>query len=292
MCDGDGNGWARCERGHTHWGRYGAAGLLLVDRSPPSPVVLLQHRAYWTTSGDTWGVPGGACDSHESVVEAALREAAEEAGLPAAAVRVFDSLVDDHGRWSYTTVLAELVAPVRLRAQAESAELRWVVLDLVDSLALHPGFARTGPGYAPGSDRGSARRRSKRSAASSGDAPASRKPCRAYNRVAGPLLVRTDNTTSSPGWTSAAQATTSRTAASPTPRPRAAGATQSEMSSTAPSPFGTADTIPAGRHSSSSTRLSGAAAAPPPALLGIARAAPLGQRRAERLGCFRQRCAT
>jgi 8-oxo-dGTP diphosphatase len=141
--NGDGNGWARCDRGHTHWGRYGAAGVLLVDRSPPSPVVLLQHRAYWTTSGDTWGVPGGARDSHESVVEAALREAAEEAGLPAAAARVFDALVDDHGRWSYTTVLAELVAPVRLRAQAESAELRWVALDLVDSLALHPGFART-----------------------------------------------------------------------------------------------------------------------------------------------------
>ena len=35
-------------------------------------------------------------------------------------------LIDDHGGWSYTTVLAELLAPVRLVRQEESAELRWV----------------------------------------------------------------------------------------------------------------------------------------------------------------------
>ena len=26
---GDGDGWARCARGHTHWGVFGAAGLLV-----------------------------------------------------------------------------------------------------------------------------------------------------------------------------------------------------------------------------------------------------------------------
>ena len=41
----------------------------------------MQHRASWTNEGDSWGVPGGARDSHEDASAAALREAHEEAGL-------------------------------------------------------------------------------------------------------------------------------------------------------------------------------------------------------------------
>ena len=143
----DGNGWVWCGRGHRHWGRYGAAGLLLLDRQAAAGgAVLLQHRAEWTANGGTWGVPGGARDSHETPVQAALRESAEEAGVRAAAVRVFGELVDDHGAaWSYTTVLAELVGPVELVGQAESRELRWVQPVDVEGLPLHPGFADTWP---------------------------------------------------------------------------------------------------------------------------------------------------
>lgn len=107
--------------------------------------MLLQHRAAWTASGDTWGVPGGARDSHESPAQAALREACEETGIEAASVRIGTELADDHGRWSYTTVLAELTAPVRLVPQEESAELRWVAMSQVAELDLHPGFAGTWP---------------------------------------------------------------------------------------------------------------------------------------------------
>jgi 8-oxo-dGTP diphosphatase len=143
---GDGNGWVVCGRGHRHWGRYGAAGLLLVDRRGPEPVVLLQHRAAWTANGDTWGIPGGARDSHETTVTAALREAGEETGVSGDQVRVLDQLLDDHGAgWSYTTVLAELLVDVSLVPQHESEELRWVPLGAVDRLRLHPGFAGTWP---------------------------------------------------------------------------------------------------------------------------------------------------
>lgn len=142
----DGNGWIRCDRGHRHWGRHGAAGLLLIDRrGPEEPLVLLQHRAPWTASGDTWGIPGGARDSHESATQAALREACEETGIPATAVAVGGELIDDHGRWSYTTALAELTAGVVLVPQEESSELRWVPIPAVTGLDLHPGFARTWP---------------------------------------------------------------------------------------------------------------------------------------------------
>ena len=61
----DGDGWVDCDCGFRHWGRFGAAGLLLVRRDTPQPQVLLQLRAEWTHGGGTWALPGGAKDSHE-----------------------------------------------------------------------------------------------------------------------------------------------------------------------------------------------------------------------------------
>lgn len=144
--DRDGNGWARCSRGHRHWGRHGAAGLLLHSVDDSGVVrVLLQHRAAWSHHGDTWGLPGGARDSHEDVVTAALREAAEEAGLDPALIRTRHLFVDDHLGWSYTTVYADVPRPMAAVPEGESIALRWVPVDQVDSLRLHPGFALTWP---------------------------------------------------------------------------------------------------------------------------------------------------
>lgn len=143
----DGNGYVYCGQGHRHWGRFGGAGLLLLDRRQAGePFVLLQHRAAWTSDGDTWGLPGGARDSHEDAVAGAMREAAEETGVQPGSVRVVGRLVDDHGDgWSYTTVIADLVRDIELVAEAESLELRWVSVSAVTDLPLHPGFAHTWP---------------------------------------------------------------------------------------------------------------------------------------------------
>lgn len=144
--DGDGNGWVRCAQGHRHWGVNGAAGLLLTRQDPTGAVlVLMQHRAAWTSDGDTWGIPGGARDSHETSEQAALREATEEAGVDPAAVAVLGDLVDEHGGWAYVTVIAQAVRPLAIVANAESAELRWVLDTEVELLDLHPGFARSWP---------------------------------------------------------------------------------------------------------------------------------------------------
>ena len=144
---GDGDGWVTCAGGHHHWGRYGAAGLLLRHFPVNGvPLVLLQHRAAWSHHGDTWGLPGGARDSHESPEAAALREAVEESGVDVAQVSVTADWIDDHGGWSYTTVLA--VAPGALEVSAvtgESVALRWVPQPDVQKLPLHPGFALTWP---------------------------------------------------------------------------------------------------------------------------------------------------
>jgi 8-oxo-dGTP diphosphatase len=142
----DGNGWARCARGHRHWGRHGAAGLLLHAVDDSGVVrVLLQHRAPWSHHGDTWGLVGGARDSHEDGVAAALREAVEEAALDPAGIRTRQVFLDDHGGWSYTTVYADVPAPVATAVNDESVALTWVPVDQVDGLPLHPGFAGTWP---------------------------------------------------------------------------------------------------------------------------------------------------
>ena len=149
MATGDGNGWVTCRCGHRHWGRHGAAGLLLVraggGADPDGWEALLQLRAAWTDQGGTWGLPGGAADSHEDPPTAALREAWEETGVDPGALRVLDQVVGtDHGDWAYTVVVATASAPVHpTAANAESDEVRWVEGSLAPALPLHHGLAET-----------------------------------------------------------------------------------------------------------------------------------------------------
>ncbi len=133
-----GDGWVYCAAGHRHWGRYGAAGLLLHDAGR----VILQHRAPWTHEGDSWGVPGGARHSDEDPLSAAVREAGEEAGLARTDVDPVGLYVDDHGGWSYATVVARATRPLQpLATDAESVAVRWHPVDEVAGLPLHSGFA-------------------------------------------------------------------------------------------------------------------------------------------------------
>ncbi|OBF92947.1 DNA mismatch repair protein MutT [Mycobacterium sp. 852002-51163_SCH5372311] len=167
---GDGDGWVVSDSGVHYWGRYGAAGLLLRAPQPDgTPAVLLQHRAVWSHQGGTWGLPGGARDSHESPEQTAVREANEEAGLVAeqlavrAAVKTVEVVGRDGTKWSYTTVVADAVERLRTVPNRESAELRWVPENAVADLPLHPGFAdswqrlRTAPATVP-LDNGDERR--------------------------------------------------------------------------------------------------------------------------------------
>lgn len=145
---GDGDGWVISDNGAHYWGRFGAAGLLLrAPRPDGTPAVLLQHRAVWSHQGGTWGLPGGARDSHETPEETAVREAHEEAGLLAERVAVRATVVTAEvagiagTRWSYTTVIADAGELLHTVPNRESAEMRWVAETEVADLPLHPGFA-------------------------------------------------------------------------------------------------------------------------------------------------------
>ncbi|GAA4675776.1 NUDIX domain-containing protein [Pseudonocardia yuanmonensis] len=140
-----GDGWQYCAQGHKHWGLYGAAGLLVRS----GDLVLLQHRALWSHHGGTWGIPGGARHLGESAEAAARREAAEESALDTGTLVETARFVDDHGGWSYTTVVVQAgeARPVEIRG-GESVEFRWFAAPLLgtsEGPELHPGFAATWP---------------------------------------------------------------------------------------------------------------------------------------------------
>jgi 8-oxo-dGTP pyrophosphatase MutT (NUDIX family) len=106
--------------------------------------VLLQHRAWWSHHGGTWGTPGGALHIGESAADGALREVREELGLAATDVVLGARSVDDHGGWSYTTVLARPARRIEvtdLRLDGESDGVAWLPLAGLDEVDLHPGLA-------------------------------------------------------------------------------------------------------------------------------------------------------
>ncbi|MFK4115698.1 NUDIX domain-containing protein [Microbacterium sp. NPDC006705] len=138
-----GDAWVVGPSGERYWGRFGAAGLLAID---PERGVLLQHRVSWSHFGDTWGLPGGARHAGESARDGALRESAEEAGVPADAVVPRFLSVLDVGVWTYGTLVADVTTPFHpVISDPESRELAWVPVDEVESFPLHPGFAASWP---------------------------------------------------------------------------------------------------------------------------------------------------
>ena len=142
MAARDGDGWVECGCGNKHWGLNGAAGILIVREHE----ILLQHRAPWVHNGDTWGIPGGARDSHETTVEGAFREAIEETGIDTDLLTPLHTFTDDHGDWKYETVIAQASEGlIAHEVNDESHEVRWVDIEKVIELPLHPSFAKSWP---------------------------------------------------------------------------------------------------------------------------------------------------
>ena len=151
-CDDNGVvNWLACTPGgQRHWGRHGAAGLLVAAREGERTFVLLDERAHWVHHGGTFGVPGGAIHPGESPLDAARREATEEVGgLDARQLDVVHVHVQPCAhcaRWSYTTFLALLPARADVAACSfESEAVHWIDVEDVTGLELHPGFRSAWP---------------------------------------------------------------------------------------------------------------------------------------------------
>ncbi|MDA0564652.1 NUDIX domain-containing protein [Streptomonospora sp. S1-112] len=145
---GDGDGWVHLPDGSRRWGRYGSAGLLLCADSGGAGGgrVLMQHRAVWSHQGGTWGVPGGAMNSDEDSVSAALREFGEEVAGDVGDIELIGLHRQEHTVWRYDTVLARTAAAADLEpANWESDDLRWVDVADIDGLRLLPAFGSTWP---------------------------------------------------------------------------------------------------------------------------------------------------
>jgi 8-oxo-dGTP diphosphatase len=144
-----GDGFVTLADGSLRWGRFGAAGVLVRcsggDNQPWS--YFLARRSEWCHQGGCWAIPGGALNQGESPVEGALREFTEEVGrvLDEAAFRVVEVHEDDHGGWSYWTVVVEVPEPFAAPEPLnwETAETGWVAHDRLAELELHRAFRAT-----------------------------------------------------------------------------------------------------------------------------------------------------
>lgn len=140
--------YVSCLLGHRHWGAHGGAGLLIryKDKKDGKYRYLLHKRGESSDTPGSWGIPGGALHPGESVPGGAYRETKEEIGsLPP--LKPHHTVTDDHGNWSYHTIVTDAKGQFRPRVDGktngETSGWGWFTAGEVDGLRLHPGFKRT-----------------------------------------------------------------------------------------------------------------------------------------------------
>jgi 8-oxo-dGTP diphosphatase len=143
---GSGDGFVTVADGGLRWGRYGAAGVLVrhVDVEGV-PWLFLARRSPFCHRGGTWGIPGGALDWGEEPLQGALREFGEEVGIVPTPFSVAGVHEDDHGGWSYWTIVVDVEErfPVPASLNWETDEARWVAAHELGTLPLFDAFEST-----------------------------------------------------------------------------------------------------------------------------------------------------
>ena len=137
----NGDGFITVQDGTVRWGRYGAAGVLARagDR------FFVAQRSHHCHQGGTWAMPGGALNRDESPLEGALREFREEIGVHLDRFEVDVVHEDDHGGWSYWTIVIDVPEPFEApdRVHWETAATAWMTGAELAMLELHPAFRST-----------------------------------------------------------------------------------------------------------------------------------------------------
>lgn len=137
----NGDGFVTLADGSARWGLFGAAGILV--RADEHYFVAL--RSPYAHQGGTWAIPGGALHSEETPLEGALREFGEEIGVHLSGYDVAGEHEDDHGGWSYWTIVLEVAERFEVpeRVHWETSATAWLTAEELAELDLHAGFHAT-----------------------------------------------------------------------------------------------------------------------------------------------------
>lgn len=133
-----GDGWTTTPGGKRVWGKYGAAGLLLMHQDPATGErrYLMVQRGPAISDPGKWQFPGGAIDSKETFHQGGAREVIEELGFKADALKDAEVHGEHHNEipgsnWKYVSVAAQVPAMLKPdlsthHARAETSDAKWM----------------------------------------------------------------------------------------------------------------------------------------------------------------------
>lgn len=125
--------WHRLGKGGTrYWGKRGA-GTILTD----GKVVLLLKRGDKSDFAGHWSLPGGKVEEGETFLGGAQRETREETGTMPTCTRLA-SFDNRDGRFVFKSFLFRIDKPYAVKISDEHTDSKWVPLDEITNLKLHP----------------------------------------------------------------------------------------------------------------------------------------------------------
>ncbi len=125
--------------GKTYWGKRGA-GIIFTNGES----ILLLKRAKSADHHGTWCMPGGKTEQGEVPIETARRECKEEIGSsPGEQFARFD---EKDGHHVFTVFLFK-TEPFDVKLSDEHDEFKWVPIQEIETLDLHPEFKAHLPYY-------------------------------------------------------------------------------------------------------------------------------------------------
>lgn len=117
--------------------RHRGAGILYTDGKE---ILLLFRSAEASAHPNTWAPTGGRIEKGEDVLEAAKRESREEIGtLQGKQIAKFND--------AFIMFIFKVTKPFDVRLNKEHTKYKWVKLDEVEGLKLHPNFKKEWPNY-------------------------------------------------------------------------------------------------------------------------------------------------
>ena len=123
------------KNGKRYWGKQGA-GILFTDGKQ----ILVLKRSDKGDHGGTWGLPGGKVEKGESTIAGAMREIEEETGVSYVPGNRLESMESRDGTHRWVTYLYRVTEPFEVTLSDEHTDSKWVDIDKIKDLKLHPQF--------------------------------------------------------------------------------------------------------------------------------------------------------